>query len=92
MTVVVRSSGPVFHPTPNEHFTTEVRCQTGEIATGWGFRGDSDPSNFGSLRHALPIPDTPGATPTGFSFTVISGTQNGFFEGFVLCAKPGPSL
>ena len=92
MTVVVRSSGSVLHPTPNDLFEVVVRCQTGEVATGWGFRGDSDPSHFGSLRHALPIPDTPGATPTGFAFVVRSGTQNCNFEGFVLCAKPGPSL
>ncbi len=89
---VVRSSGIVSHPTPNDIFTTEVRCETGEVATGWGFRGDTNPKFFGSLRHALPIPDTPGATPTGFTFVVSSGTQLGQFEGFVLCARPGPSL
>ena len=92
MTVVVRSSGNVQHPNPNESFQVEVRCQTGEVATGWGFRGDSNPLHFGSLRHAVPIPDTPGATSIGFTFVVRSGTQNGSFEGFVLCARPGPSL
>jgi hypothetical protein len=90
--IVVRSSGSVRHPTPDDTFTVEVRCEPGEVATGWGFRGDSDPSFFGSLRHVLPIPDTPGATPTGFTFVVRSGTQFGQFEGFVLCARPGPTL
>ena len=90
--IVVRSSGPVTHPTPDDFFTVEVSCEEGEVATGWGFRGDSDPRHFGSLRHVLPVPDTAGATPTGFRFVVRSGTQNGSFEGFVLCAKPGTTL
>jgi len=55
MTVVVRSSGFVEHLTPNDTFTVEVRCETGEVATGWGFTGGSDSSHFGSLRHAAPI-------------------------------------
>src|SRR5262245_37082042 len=59
LTVVVRSSGVVQHPTPNDFFSTEATCATGEVATGWGFRGDSDPRHFGSLRHAVPIPQTP---------------------------------
>ncbi len=87
MTVVVRSSGVIQHATPNDTFTTEVRCAMREVATGWGFRGDSDLHFFGSLRHALPIPDTPGATPIGFRFVVRSGTRNGSFEGFVLCTR-----
>ena len=90
MTVVVRSSGSVFHPTPNENFSAAAWCEPGEVAVGFGFRGDSDPQHFGSLRHAVPVPDfPPGATRTGFSFTVRSGTQNGSFEGFVFCVKPG---
>jgi hypothetical protein len=90
--IVVRSSGLVTHPNPDDFFQVEVSCEKGEVVTGWGFRGDSDPKHFGSLRHAVPIPDTPGATPTGFTFVVRSGTHNGMFEGFVLCARPGPTL
>ena len=85
--MVVRSSGQVNHFTPDHNFDANVQCEPGEIATGWGFRGDSDPRHFGSLRHAVPVPGDPGATPTGFTFVVRSGTQNGFFEGFVFCAK-----
>lgn len=89
-TVVVRSSGPIRHYVPDDFVTVEVMCEPGEVATGWGFNGDSDPRYFGSIRHAMPIPNTPGATPTGFTFVVRSGTQNLAFEGYVLCARPGP--
>ncbi|MGH9251608.1 MAG: hypothetical protein ACRD0W_19115 [Acidimicrobiales bacterium] len=59
MNIVVRSSGLIQHPFPDEFFSTEVRCEAGEVATGWGFSGDSDPRHFGSLRHAMPIRDNP---------------------------------
>jgi hypothetical protein len=77
----------VFEPQPDTFVSTEVSCQSGEVATGWAFRGDSDPSFFGSLRHALPVPDSPGSVPTGFRIVWRSGTQNGSFEALVLCAQ-----
>jgi hypothetical protein len=88
---VIRSSGLVQHPFPDQFVTVEVMCEPGEVASGWGFSGDSDPRHFGSIRHAVPIPDTPGATPTGFTFVVRSGTQNLLFEAYVVCARPGSS-
>jgi len=80
--------------------TMTPRCEAGEVATGSSFVGDSDPRHSGSLRHAFPIWDHPirpcrcprtVPPPIGYHFVAISGTQNGFFQGSVLCARPGPS-
>ena len=86
--VVVREGGQ-FATKPGEATSGEAKCETGEVATGGGFRGDSTPELFGSLRHSLPTPDSPGAVPTGWIIVVRGGTRQHVAVAYVLCAK-GP--
>jgi len=44
MTIIVRSSGLVQNHNSKDTFSADVRCETGEVAIGWAFNGDSDPS------------------------------------------------
>ena len=84
--VVVREGTHVFAGA-NESVQADATCQPGEVATRGGFRGDSDARYFGSLRHSLPVPDTPGSVPTGWLVVARGGTQSTSVGAYVLCAK-----
>jgi hypothetical protein len=86
--VVVREGTQITLPA-NTSVTASASCNPGEVATGGGFRGDSDPQYFGSLRHSLPVPDDAGSTPTGWQVVVRGGTQSHVTTAYVICAKAG---
>ena len=86
--VVVRSSAQVTLPA-NDSVTVTAPCNQGEVALGGGFRGDSQPQYFNSLRHSLPEPDTVGGAPTGWTVVVRGGTSSHVTTAYVVCAKVG---
>lgn len=88
--VVVRSAS-VTLPPPDQNGqesapTVTVNCEPGERATG----GSVDPSIFGAALMDHPIPNTAGATPTGWQARAHNrGTRTGVVATvYVICASP----
>ena len=84
--VVVRTTD--FDTRPNEDTGAVANCEPGEIATGGGFYGDSDPDFFGSLRGSEPYPiASTGDVATGWEVVVIGGTRPHVARAYVMCTK-----
>jgi hypothetical protein len=70
---------------PGGPYTVTANCQAGERAVGGSAVGEGDEGIFGQA--GIPVPDTAGATPTGWKTVYSQGIASVKTTVYVICAR-----